>query len=476
MFGLMRPKRQCSNSSQLDSSYLLHRQHYCGTCKVIGKTFGHKSRLMLNFDTVFLAELLSELANESTQGWENPLQSINTCFTMPQEGTFPFALEYAAHSSALLGALKVDDNIKDSGKFYWRVIRQAYQSTFRKTYKQFSVWGLDTAAIEGLILEQVHLEREKAVFSDSMEAHLLHYAHPTAQITSALFVLGGQLLEKNTDLQALGLAFGQLMYIIDAFEDYEQDVFKGEFNPLALYEHHPPTLSSSILEEVRQLLLQLEHTIIIQIQQLPITDEAKERFIARLSSNLALRLYRERVVPKTRKEHLALRWKKAKATASQLTCQPTGWAKQMNFYMIAVAVFINPEAQTYLPEEGKWEIFQWGLVVTTLLATLGLVPIVRKNRKQKRKERRERRHQRRLQRRVQKQAPFGIYNSCWGDCCSGCCQACADSGCCESCCESCCEETCNGEDNNYLILLLIFLGIALLVGLVILILFLAGVL
>lgn len=475
MFGLMRPKKQCSTSYQKEASYLLHRQHYCGTCKVIGQTFDHKSRLLLNFDTVFLAELLSELDSTLTSNWEPALQSINTCLSMPQEETIPFSLEYAAHSSALLGALKVDDNIKDSGRFYWRIIRQAYQKTFKKAYQQFSIWGLDTKAIEQCILEQVHLEKEAVVFSEDISSHLLHYAHPTAQITSALFSLGGELLGKSTDLEALGLAFGQLMYVLDAFEDYEQDVFKGEFNPLALYGHPSSTLPPSTLEEVRQLLLELEQTIITQIQQLPLSENTKEHFSARLRANLALRLYRERVIPKTIKERLILRWEKAKTTAEQVTCPSTGWVKQMNFHMIAVAVFINPEAQSYLPEEGKWEIFQWGLIFTTLLATLGLVPIIRKSRKQKRKERRERRRQRRLQRKAQQLSPLGMYNSCWsdccGECCSGCCQSCVDSGCCESCCEEACE-----DDDACIIITLIFLGLCLLVGLVILILFLAGVL
>ncbi|MGH1339108.1 MAG: DUF5685 family protein [Aureispira sp.] len=482
MFGLMRPKHQCSTHSQENSTYLLHRQHYCGTCKAIGKTFDHKSRLMLNFDTVFLAELLSELENTSPETWEANLQVVNTCFAMPKEEEVPFSLEYAAHASALLGALKIDDNIKDSGRFYWPIIRQAYRKTFQKAYQQFSDWGLDTLSINQWILKQVQLEQEATVFTADLKQHLLDYAAPTAQITSALFGLGGQLLENKATLEALGLAFGQLMYILDAFEDYEKDVFSGEFNPLALYWKEKRSLPESALESIRQLLWTLEETITLQIQQLPIAQEAKERFTARLSSNLALRLYRERVIPKTLKERLALRWQKAKETAEQFTCQPTTWSRQINFYMIAVAVFINPEAQSYLPEEGKWEIFQWGVFFTTFLATLGLVPIVRKRHKEKRKARREKRRQKRLRKRLLKKlSPSSLHNTCWADCCNACCsgccedccQTCSDSGCCESCCESMCDE----DDNDLcLIFTLIFLGLCLLAGLVVLILFLAGVL
>jgi hypothetical protein len=486
MFGLMRPKRQCSSTScsceQAQSAYLLHRQHYCGTCKAIGKTFDHKSRLLLNFDTVFLAELLSELNHQSTDTWEGNLQVVNTCFSMPKEDQLPFSLEYAAHTSALLGALKIDDNIKDSGRFRWKMIQQAYQKTFKKAYQQLETWGLDMSEIDQWIIRQVELEQKSIVYTDNIEEHLLHYAAPTATITSELFALGGKLLQNKSDLKALGLAFGQLIYILDAFEDYEKDVFEGVFNPLALFWPESRSLPSSALEQVRQLLLQLEQNINVHIGQLSISEAAKERFSGRLTSNLALRIYRERVIPKSLKERWALRWQQAKETAEQLSCAPTTRVRQMNVYMIAVAVFINPEAQNYLPEEGKWEVFQWSLLFTTILATLGLMPIVRKRRKQKRQERRERRRQRRLQRKANKLASSGIKNSFWSDCCGaccsgcceGCCESCADSDCCSNCCENCCEEVCDDED-ACLKILLIFLAVCLLAGLVLLILFLAGV-
>ncbi len=36
------------------------REPYCGTCKTMGERYGQKTRLLLNHDTVFLAELLLE--------------------------------------------------------------------------------------------------------------------------------------------------------------------------------------------------------------------------------------------------------------------------------------------------------------------------------------------------------------------------------------------------------------------------------
>lgn len=47
----------------------LWQLHYCGACKTIGRQYGHKSRMLLNYDAVFLAELLTELGGEDAEAW-----------------------------------------------------------------------------------------------------------------------------------------------------------------------------------------------------------------------------------------------------------------------------------------------------------------------------------------------------------------------------------------------------------------------
>jgi hypothetical protein len=82
MFGLLQPQNSCSSKkNNLDYSY--HRRHYCRTCKAIEQNYNQQSRLMLNFDTVFLSELLSQIEKEDPNGWEKNLQAVNTCFSMP---------------------------------------------------------------------------------------------------------------------------------------------------------------------------------------------------------------------------------------------------------------------------------------------------------------------------------------------------------------------------------------------------------
>ena len=58
MFGLMR-SRSCALGPD---EKLRRRLHYCGTCKSIGSRYGQSARLLLNFDSVFAAEVLTAVA------------------------------------------------------------------------------------------------------------------------------------------------------------------------------------------------------------------------------------------------------------------------------------------------------------------------------------------------------------------------------------------------------------------------------
>src|SRR5215475_12976466 len=118
MYGLMRA-RHCGQSVEQNDR---HRFHYCGTCKTIGRLYGQRSRLLLNHDTVFLAELLTLLSSEPA--WENAdkaYQSYN-CLSLPKsEDATPLPLRLAAAANILLVQFKVDDRIKDAGQNRWLV-------------------------------------------------------------------------------------------------------------------------------------------------------------------------------------------------------------------------------------------------------------------------------------------------------------------------------------------------------------------
>jgi hypothetical protein len=79
MFGLMRRAK---------------RLPYCGTCKTLGTLYGQRSRLLLNHDTVFLAELLME--QSGAPEWARASPSINSLTFLRTDKEIRVARQLAA--------------------------------------------------------------------------------------------------------------------------------------------------------------------------------------------------------------------------------------------------------------------------------------------------------------------------------------------------------------------------------------------
>ena len=109
MFGLMRAQK-CGMSA--DEKHF-RRLNYCGTCKTIGSLYSAKSRLLLNHDTVFLAEILSSLSRENTAEWQRSYQSFN-CLSLPKD-SIPASLAWAAAANVVLTEFKIADHGRRPG-------------------------------------------------------------------------------------------------------------------------------------------------------------------------------------------------------------------------------------------------------------------------------------------------------------------------------------------------------------------------
>lgn len=375
MFGLMQPANSCGQEQ--DSNYLHHRMHYCGTCKAIGQQYGHKARLTLNFDTVFLAELLSHLANEQTQQWSQSLQAINKCFTMPKASeSLPLSLQYAATSNILLTELKIKDQIADRNQKHWKLVNWALSKPFKKTKTRLTQWNIDSQKFQDLAAQQISLENSPSPNNTTLEQHLAYYAQTTAQMTALVFEQATEVLElkqKNIaqQLYNLGFAFGQLAYLLDALEDIEKDIKQAQFNPLVQWYGITKTPNEQELKAIQELILVQKDLVVSLVQQLPIEQEWVAVYAGRLTSNVGNSIYQERKIPQAPKEAIKTRWQVAKEKAAQLTCQPQSLGQKLNYYLVSVAVFMAPEALPVEPNEKA--IFWKSLAVfSVMLFTLGL--------------------------------------------------------------------------------------------------------
>ena len=444
MFGIMRPEGACSNKN--DSEYRFHRMHYCGVCKSMGNSYGHKSRLLLNYDSVFLSEMLSELAAEDLEKWENAFQSINKCLTMPK-GEAPLSLAYAADANLLLSELKIADQLYDNGTLGWRFVQKFFERPFSKSAKRLQKWGLDKNEILSITEEQQKREEQDEQF-DQLEHCIDFYAEPTARLTALIFSNGAKVIEKEalcSSMHDFGFAFGKLAYLLDAFCDLEKDIYKGQFNPLAQFYCVEKSLQDWQKDKIRDLLEEMIQQCSIFLGD--ILPERAEIYCSRLRSNVLLQSYREVQVPQSFRERLAGRWQHARDSAAKINCgESQNLASKLRYQTLSVAVFIAPKTSEYLGEGRDSSIFSWTAFLAAFLSAVGLGLFFGKKKKEKKANKRK---TLKTFKNILNAIRSGYFlkKGCWEEVISLCCAACA-CGCCEFCCQNGCNGCLNSCDDS----------------------------
>lgn len=366
MFGLMKTKT-CGLS---DEQKLRRRLHYCGTCKTMGALYGQKTRFLLNHDTVFLAEILTALSGDESKSWQEAYQSYN-CLSLPQ-GEMPFALEFAATANVVLTEFKIKDHIADEGKMRWNLAQKTFSRSFKKAAHKLKEWQFPFEELTDILSQQT--ERESQPQGDSIEEILDYLAVPTATATALFFDAGAKLsLSANSSKQmfTLGFTFGKLIYLLDAFEDYERDLRDGNLNAFrkSFQKQNASDNASDLVENSKlsknarskaaRILRALIDEVSDNIEKLPLDSINKRLFEARLRNNIerklktalpVVQIAKSKVCTPRRPVTLSQRWNQAKEIAKELTAAGftrlswvRSWQYVPAFLIVAAVAFIAPQ-------------------------------------------------------------------------------------------------------------------------------------
>ncbi len=304
MFGLMHHS-SCGLQEEAREHY---RLHHCGACKAIGNQYSQPARIFLNFDCVFLAEMLTALSGANSGAWPENYHSYRCFVPKDREEAPPLPLRYAAAANVLLAALKTDDNLKDAPSLLWRTVWRLFRPDFQKAEQAMSAFGLDMDDIWRWI--ECQRIREKSAGGRD----LAWYAEPTARITAAVFSKGAALAgAQEGPMYEFGYRLGELVYVLDALEDWEKDLRKKQFNALRAAGESRQAAADSLFGLSRQLQ--------VTMQELPLPLANREEFRQRLSANLAVRVAN------------ALEGKKVAEQNSR-------WAMQPRYALAFFAVFV----------------------------------------------------------------------------------------------------------------------------------------
>ena len=220
------------------------RLPYCGTCKTLGAMYGQRSRLLLNHDIAFLAEALLDVAGVPLAG--SAYRSFN-CLTLPSKREdIPAVMQYAAAVTVALANFRIADHRRDgqgrdggkgSRRVGWKLAGRILDRSYLRAARDLRGWGFPLDEMAAILATQPEREANAKSFADVAEPTMIS----TAMVFSHGVGLAGR-PDRSEDAWRLGYKFGELIYLLDAFEDRRRDARNGDFNPLLAF---PETLSAA---------------------------------------------------------------------------------------------------------------------------------------------------------------------------------------------------------------------------------------
>ena len=196
--------------------YDVYRSYYCGMCQVLKKRSGNLAQITLNYDMIFLQLLLTSLYEPETK------LEVFRCKLHPFKKTIKRTnqiTDYIADINLFLAYLKCVDDWKDEKKFS----RKLYSFLIgRKINKIRRLYPEKTDKLENILNASREYEAKKEYDIDKIAAY-------SGEMMAEIFLYRED--EWREALYKMGFFLGKYIYLIDAYEDVEKDVKKGNYNP-----------------------------------------------------------------------------------------------------------------------------------------------------------------------------------------------------------------------------------------------------
>lgn len=206
------------NSKELsEENKNIYQSYYCGLCQRLRAHCGTRGQVLLNYDMTFLIVLLTGL-------YETPSEEAQfTCALHPAKkrtSRINEITDYAAGMNVVLAYQNMMDDWKDDKNYTMRTMA----GMIKKNYDAFSEkYPRQVKAVE----KYIHDLHE---YEDKNEENIDAVAGLTGEMLGELFDWKQD--EWSAELKTLGFYMGKFIYLMDAYEDLEQDEKKNCYNPL----------------------------------------------------------------------------------------------------------------------------------------------------------------------------------------------------------------------------------------------------
>lgn len=227
--------------------YEHYKAYYCGLCKYLKRNHTELSRMTINYDITFLIVLLSSIYQPSAQVFHEK------CIVDPvkkKKHIINEITEYAASMNILLAYYKLEDDVNDEGGIKSRLVRRAYRKSFKTAYDKYPQ---KVDFIKACLGELRSLEEDQSTSIDQT-------SNCFARLLEEIFDYKDD--EYRDRLRKVGFNIGKYIYIMDAYEDLDEDLEKGRYNPFTDYKDDREALKLRVDKLIGMTLSRLEEAIL----------------------------------------------------------------------------------------------------------------------------------------------------------------------------------------------------------------------
>lgn len=227
--------------------YEHYKAYYCGLCKYLKRNHTELSRLTINYDITFLIVLLSSIYQPSAQVFHEK------CIVDPvknKKHIINDITEYAASMNILLAYYKLEDDVNDEGGIKSRLARQVYKKSFKTAYDKYPK---KADFIKKCLGELRFLEEDQSSSIDQT-------SNCFARVLEEIFDYKDD--DYRDRLRKVGFNIGKYIYIMDAYEDLDEDLEKGRYNPFTSYKDDREALKARVDKLIGMTLSRLEEAIL----------------------------------------------------------------------------------------------------------------------------------------------------------------------------------------------------------------------
>ena len=227
MFGYVRINKMDLTFREFD----YYKGYYCGLCKYLKENHGEVSRLSLNYDITFLIVILTALYKLDSD------ITYERCIANPLKKKMRIVneiTEYAASMNILLSYYKLEDNLYDDNGIKDKLAYELYKGKLKKAYEKYPQKAEYIKQQLGNLRE---LEKQESKSIDKV-------SNTFGNLMGEIFVYKKDEYEHN--LRNIGFNLGKYIYILDAYEDLEEDNKKGRYNPFIDYIYKKEELKNKV--------------------------------------------------------------------------------------------------------------------------------------------------------------------------------------------------------------------------------------